>query len=84
MPFALPFLSCLLVAGGGVEGADISTDGSTCFMSTFRFFLGGDCDCDFVKPGVSGSWAGVLSKVAFAFLVFAFSLASSRRAFRRA
>jgi hypothetical protein len=64
------------VAGGGVEGVDILTDGSTCPMSIFRFFLGGDFG---FNPGVSGD---VLSEVAFAFFAFAFTLASSRRAFR--
>ena len=72
--FALSFLSRFLVGGGGVEGADILT---TCPMSIFRFFLGGGFG--FINPGVSGE---VLSGVAFAFFAFAFTLASSRRAFR--
>jgi hypothetical protein len=74
--FALSFLSRFLVASDGVEGV-ILTDDSTCSVSTFRFFLGGDFG--FNNPGVSGD---VLSGVAFAFFAFAFTLASSRRAFR--
>ena len=72
--FALFFLSRFLVANGGVEGVDILTDGSTCSVSIFRFFLGGDF--------ASGASGGVLSALAFAFFAFAFTLASSRRAFR--
>ena len=80
--FAPSSLSRFLMAGGGAEGADISPDGNTFPMSIFRFFLGGDFD--FVDLGVSDGWADILSEVAFALLVLAFSLASSRRAFRRA
>lgn len=82
--FPFSFLSRFLVASGGVSGADILTDGSTSPMSIFRFFLGGDFD--FVDSGASDGGTGVLSEVAFAFsfLALAFSLASSRRAFRRA
>jgi hypothetical protein len=75
--FALSFLLRFLVAGGGVEGVDILTDGSTCSMSTLRFFLGGGFGS--INPELSGD---LLSKVAFAFFAFAFTLASSRRAFR--
>jgi hypothetical protein len=71
---ALSFLSRFLMAGDGVEGGDILTDGS---ISIFRFFLG--CGFGFVNPGVSGD---VLSEAAFAFFAFAFTLAPSRRAFR--
>ena len=74
---ALSFLSRFLVGGGGVERADILTDGSTCPTSIFRFFLGGDFG--FINSGVSGD---APSEVAFAFFAFAFTLATSRRAFR--
>jgi hypothetical protein len=76
--FALSFLLRFLVAGGGVEGVDISTDGSICSLSIFRFFLGGDFG--FINSG--GMSVDVLSKAAFAFFAFAFTLASSRRDFR--
>lgn len=75
--FALSLLR-RLVTGGGFERVDILADGTTCSMSIFRFFLGGDFG--FINPGgVSGD---VLSEVAFAFFAFAFTLACSRRAFR--
>ena len=78
--FALSFLLRLLVAGGGVEGVDILTDGSTSSgsKSIFLFFFGGDFEIN-PGPGVSGDF---FSEVAFAFFAFAFTLASSRRAFR--
>ena len=72
--FALFFLSRFLVAGGG---GDILTDGSTCPMSIFLFFLGGDFS--FINLGVPGD---VLSEVASTFFAFAFTFAFSRRAFR--
>ena len=77
--FVLFFLSRFLVADGGVEGVDILTDGGICSKSIFRFFLGGDFG--FISPGVPGD-VPVLSEMAFAFFAFAFTLASSRRAFR--
>lgn len=78
---ALSFLLRFLVAGG-VDGLDVLTDdtgSSTCSMSIFRFFLGGDFG--FINSGLSGN-VPVLSEMAFAFFAFAFTLASSRRAFR--
>lgn len=79
------FALCFLVAGDGAEGArvlDMLVGGSTCPLSILRFFLGGRFS--FVDPGVSDGWVGVLSEVAFNLFAFAFSLASCRRAFRRA
>jgi len=78
--FALSFLLRFLMAGGGVGGVDISTDGSISSLSIFRFFLGGDVG--FFNSGLRGMSVDVLSKAAFAFFAFAFTLASSRRAFR--
>lgn len=76
---ALSFLLRFLVEGG-VDGVNVLTDGSrTCSTSIFRFFLGGDF-C-FINSGWSGD-VPVLSEVVFAFFAFAFTLASSRRAFR--
>ena len=73
---ALSFLLRFLIEGG-VDGV---TDGSsTCSTSIFRFFLGGDFG--FINSGLSGD-VPVVSEVVFAFFAFAFTLASSRRAFR--
>ena len=78
--FVLSFLLRFLVVGGGVEGVDILTDGSICSLSIFRFFLGGDVG--FVNSGLGRMSVDLFSKAAFAFFAFAFTLASSRRAFR--